>query len=134
MELFQSKKIVVLTDFSRAYYVETDSYLFSIIINNLILNALKYSTVNDTLNVKIVENGAKIECHIIDSGMGIRKEDLEKIFNPFYRSNSTDHPEIKGTGLGLSIVKRLCSLLSIKIDILSQEGIGTNVILTVIEA
>ena len=132
--IIQSKKIVVLTDFSRDYYLETDSYLFSIIINNLILNALKYSTVNDTLNIKIVENGAKIECHIIDSGMGIRKEDLEKIFNPFYRSNSTDHPEIKGTGLGLSIVKRLCSLLSIKIDILSQEGIGTNVILTVIEA
>ena len=132
--IIQSKKIVVLTDFSRDYYLETDSYLFSIIINNLILNALKYSTVNDTLNIKIVQNGAKIECHIIDSGMGIRKEDLEKIFNPFYRSNSTDHPEIKGTGLGLSIVKRLCSLLSIKIDILSQEGIGTNVILTVIEA
>ena len=132
--VIQSKKIVVLTDFSRDYYLETDSYLFSIIVNNLVSNALKYSNLNDTLSVEIIENGGKIECHIIDSGMGIRKEDLEKIFNSFYRSNSTDHPEIKGTGLGLSIVKRLCSLLSITIEILSQEGIGTKVILSLREA
>ena len=129
----QSKNIKVSTDFTKDHYTQTDGYLFSIIITNLISNAVKYSNSNGALSVKIANNGSRLECHIIDSGIGIRKEDLERIFNPFYRSNATDHPEIKGTGLGLSIVKRLCSLLSVEIEISSQEGIGTNVILIINE-
>ena len=130
----QAKKINVLTEFSQDFYLKTDNYLFSIIINNLISNAVKYSNSNGNLTVRIFNNDAKVECHIIDSGIGIPKENLERIFNPFYRSNATDHPEIKGTGLGLSIVKRLCSLLSIEIRITSQEGLGTKVILSLFEA
>ena len=130
----QSKNITVNTVFTKDFYTETDGYLFSIIINNLISNALKYSESNGTLSVKIVNNGFKLECHIIDSGIGIPKVDLERIFNPFYRSNAADHPEIKGTGLGLSIVKKLCSLLSIEMKISSEEGIGTKVILSKNEA
>ena len=130
----QSKNITISSDFERDFYTETDGYLFSIVINNLISNALKYSNSNGNLTVRIFNNDAKVECHIIDSGIGIPKENLERIFNPFYRSNATDHPEIKGTGLGLSIVKRLCSLLSIEIRITSQEGLGTKVILSLFEA
>ena len=124
----QAKKINVLTEFSQDFYLKTDNYLFSIIINNLISNAVKYSNSNDDLTVKIINNGVKVECYIIDSGIGIPAEDLERIFNPFYRSKSSDHPEIKGTGLGLSIVKKLCSLLGITISITSQEDVGTKVI------
>ena len=130
----QAKKINVLTEFSQDFYLKTDNYLFSIIINNLISNAVKYSNSNDDLTVKIINNGVKVECHIIDSGIGIPAEDLEIIFNPFYRSKSSDHPEIKGTGLGLSIVKKLCSLLGITISITSQEDVGTKVILSLFEA
>ena len=130
----QAKKINVLTEFSQDFYLKTDNYLFSIIINNLISNAVKYSNSNDDLTVKIINNGVKVECYIIDSGIGIPAEDLERIFNPFYRSKSSDHPEIKGTGLGLSIVKKLCSLLGITISITSQEDVGTKVILSLFEA
>ena len=130
----QAKKINVSTEFSQDYYLKTDRYLFSIVINNLISNAVKYSNSNDDLTVKIINNGVKVECYIIDSGIGIPAEDLERIFNPFYRSKSSDHPEIKGTGLGLSIVKKLCSLLGITISITSQEDVGTKVILSLFEA
>ena len=130
----QAKKINVLTEFSQDFYLKTDNYLFSIIINNLISNAVKYSNSNDDLTVKIINNGVKVECYIIDSGIGIPAEDLERIFNPFYRSKSSDHPEIKGTGLGLSIVKKLCSLLGITISITNQEDVGTKVILSLFEA
>ena len=130
----QAKKINVSTEFSQDFYLKTDNYLFSIIINNLISNAVKYSNSNDDLTVKIINNGVKVECYIIDSGIGIPAEDLERIFNPFYRSKSSDHPEIKGTGLGLSIVKKLCSLLGITISITSQEDVGTKVILSLFEA
>jgi signal transduction histidine kinase len=54
---------------------------------------------------------------------------LANILNPFFRSNSTDHPEIKGSGLGLSIVKRTTELLGIKFKIESDIGAGTTVIL-----
>jgi signal transduction histidine kinase len=128
------KKIGVSNDFSKDFYFETDLYLFSIVINNLISNAVKYSNENGSLTIEIKESNSKIECHIIDSGIGIPQEDLESIYNPFYRSKSSDHPEIKGTGLGLSIVNRLCSLLAIKIVINSQESKGTSVILSLCES
>ncbi|MDP3681452.1 MAG: HAMP domain-containing sensor histidine kinase [Flavobacterium sp.] len=130
----QSKNITITTDFSRDYYIETDSYLFLIIVNNLISNALKYSNQNGNLTVHIKRVASRIECHIIDSGIGIPADDLENIFNQFYRSQSNAHPEIKGTGLGLSIVKRLCSLLTIDIAITSEENIGTRVVLSLFEA
>ncbi|MFV8372009.1 sensor histidine kinase [Flavobacterium sp. LB2P74] len=130
----QSKNISVSTNFTSDYYIETDSYLFLIIVNNLISNALKYSNQNGNLAVNLKSIGSKIECHIIDTGIGIPKEDLESIFNQFYRSKSNEHPEIKGTGLGLSIVKRLCTLLNIDITITSEEGIGTQVVLSLSKA
>jgi signal transduction histidine kinase len=59
--------------------------------------------------------------------MGIAAEDIDKIFNQFYRSQSNSHPEIKGTGLGLSIVKDcvLCSILKL----LQSRKQGTTIIL-----
>lgn len=132
--IIQAKKIIVSTEFSKDYYVETDSYLFSIVINNLISNALKYSNQNGHLSIALKEIDSQVECHIVDTGIGIPTEDLENIFNQFYRSKSNEHPEIKGTGLGLSIVKRLCSLLNIDIAITSQENIGTRVVLSLFEA
>ena len=129
-DMIQSKNIQVSTEFSKEYYVNTDGYLLSIIINNLVANALKYSNENGMLTILITDKENKLECHIIDSGIGIPSEDLPKIFNRFYRSKSNVHPEMKGTGLGLSIVKRLCSLLKIDVSISSQEAIGTKVILS----
>ncbi|MEZ7500246.1 HAMP domain-containing sensor histidine kinase [Flavobacterium sp. Arc3] len=121
----QTKNIQVITEFKKDYYIKTDVYLFSIIINNLISNALKYSDKNAKLAIAIIEKNNKIECSIIDSGIGISSKDVEKVFNAFFRSDATDHPEIKGTGLGLSIVKKLSLLLSIDIQISSQENVGT---------
>jgi signal transduction histidine kinase len=126
----EAKEIQIRTDFSKDYYVQTDPYLFSIVINNLISNALKYSDKKAKLALTISKGSNKIECSIVDSGIGIDSKDLEKIFNSFFRSDATGHPEIKGTGLGLSIVKKLCVLLAIDIDISSQKNVGTSVILS----
>lgn len=125
--LIQSNKIEVITHFSNELYVNSDRYLVSIIINNLISNAIKYSKANDKLTIELTAVEDEIVCYISDSGIGIPAEDLRKIFNPFFRSQSTDHLDIKGTGLGLSIVSRLCELLKIEISILSQENKGTQV-------
>src|SRR3970040_2094065 len=128
--IIQSKKIHISTDFVKEYYVENDAYLLSIIINNLVSNALKYSNDNAKLNIVITDENDRIECHIIDSGIGIPADDLQKIFNQFYRSKTIENTGIKGSGLGLSIVKRLCTLLHIDIKITSKENIGTTVFLS----
>jgi signal transduction histidine kinase len=128
--IIQTKNIHISSNFDRDYYVTSDNYLLSIIINNLISNALKYSNNNSNINITIFENEGKIKCQITDFGIGIPKEDLEKIFNQFYRSKAIEHIEIKGTGLGLSIVKRLSALLNIDVQISSQENIGTTLILS----
>ena len=59
--------------------------------------------------------------------MGIPESDLDKIVNPFFRSNPTFHPEIKGSGLGLSIVERITQLLNIEFKIESELNKGTTV-------
>jgi len=128
--IIQSKNIQISTDFSKEYYVENDAYLLSIIINNLVSNALKYSNENAKLNIILTDEYERIECQIIDSGRGIPAVDLQKIFNQFYRSKAIEHTGIKGSGLGLSIVKRLCTLLLIDIKITSKENVGTTVFLS----
>jgi signal transduction histidine kinase len=69
-------------------------------------------------------------CKIRDNGIGIDKEDLDVIFNPFFRSKASEHPEIKGIGLGLSIVKRLSGLLNISFQLDSKIGEGTSILLS----
>jgi signal transduction histidine kinase len=123
------KNLQCHANFSKDYYVTTDAYLLGIIVNNVLTNAIKYSKPNDSIVFDINQNSSGTICSIADNGIGIAKEDLQKIFDQFYRSKSNQHPEIKGTGLGLSIVKRLSVLLNIDLQIESEEHKGTKVIL-----
>lgn len=123
----QHMKIIPLKD--QDYYANTDSYLFSIIIDNLIANAVKYSGVGTTLSVTITENEGTTKIQIADNGNGISKEDLQRIYDRFYRAKDVNSNDSKGIGLGLSIVKRLCLLLDITITIESEKGSGTTVTL-----
>ncbi len=125
-----AKKISIDHAFSKEYYIESDYYLVSIIISNIISNAIKYSNENSVISIALSQNGNTTSCTISDNGIGIPKEDLIKILNPFYRSNPTNHPEIKGSGLGLSIVKRLAELLNIRFEIQSEYKRGTSVTLS----
>ena len=128
--IITEKKLKCEALFASNFYVETDTYLFSIVVNNILTNAIKYSKNNSNIHFEIQKINHKIVCTISDNGIGIASEDLEKIFDQFYRSKSNQHPDIKGTGLGLSIVKRLCTLLQIELHIESKEDEGTKVMLT----
>ena len=126
-ERTEIKKIKIQTKFDDDYYLISDNYLVSIIISNLISNAIKYSNDNSNIVISLSNTSDQILFVIKDNGIGISEDSLEKVFNSFYRSDVSNHPEIKGTGLGLSIVKRLCELLKIKIAISSSIGVGTEV-------
>lgn len=123
------KKINCFTNFTEDFFVQIDSYLFSIVINNIVTNAIKYSLQGGEISFEISNSKNGTLLTISDHGIGIASKDLEKIFDQFYRSKSTQTPEIKGTGLGLSIVKRICHLLEIKLEIQSKENEGTAVTL-----
>jgi hypothetical protein len=127
--IISKKKISCISLFTDDINVKTDSYMFSIIVNNILTNAVKYSKVGSVINFDIKETKRDTVFTISDTGIGIASEDLEKIYDQFYRSKSNQNPEIKGTGLGLSIVKRLCLLLQIDLEIKSKENVGTKVIL-----
>lgn len=127
--IINEKKLSCHVSSAKDFYVETDAYLFAIVINNILTNAVKYSKPNGVIHFDIQETGNGVVCSISDTGIGIAAEDLKKVFDQFYRSKSNEHPEIKGTGLGLSIVKRLCILLQIDLRIESKENEGTSVIL-----
>jgi signal transduction histidine kinase len=127
----KNKQIVVKHNFTEDYIIKSDQYLISIIFGNLISNALKYSNQNGEININLHNENSNVIVSIKDNGIGIMKENIDKIFNPFFRSFPNNHPEIKGTGLGLSIVKRVCTLLDINVKIESEENIGTKVILKI---
>lgn len=129
----QAKGIQISSNLKKEYYANTDEYLLSIIIENLIANAVKYSHPQGTIEIGIESHQESLQIFIADNGIGISAADMIKVFGPFYRSKPNEHPEIKGTGLGLSIVKRLCTLLDIQIDISSKENEGTTVKLTLPE-
>jgi signal transduction histidine kinase len=128
-EKIKTKNLDIKFDAERDFYVKSDNFLVITILRNLLSNAIKYT--NDTGKVSIVlsEQNNKTVCKISDNGIGIEKTDLESVFSPFFRSGSTEHPEIKGTGLGLSIVKRITELLQVEFKIESKIGEGTTVIL-----
>lgn len=129
--IIKQKNITIETGFEKDYELNSDQYLLSIIFNNLLSNALKYSHENGEVSIKILQKNDNLTIEIKDNGIGISKEDLQKIYQPFFRSNETLHQTIKGTGLGLSIVKRLCELLDITINIESEidKGVVVKLIL-----
>jgi signal transduction histidine kinase len=129
-EKSENKKLKIKAEFTEDYYLISDNYLVSIIISNLISNAIKYSNPNGEIAIKLGKKNDEITFSITDYGVGIAKNDLDKIFNSFYRSDVSNHPEIKGTGLGLSIVKRLCDLLKLEIAVESKLNQGTAFILS----
>jgi signal transduction histidine kinase len=129
-EKINNKKLTIKLDAEQDYYIQSDNFLVITVLRNIISNAIKYTNINGEVLIFLSKQNGEIICKISDNGIGIAKADLEAILNPFFRSNSTDHPEIKGTGLGLSIVKRTTELLDIKFKIESEIEVGTTVVLS----
>ena len=101
------------------------------VIINILSNAIKYTPEGGTIKayVGFVYNDAYIK--IIDTGIGIPKEDLDKIFERFYRVDKARTREMGGTGLGLSIAKEILDQNDGMIDIKSEAGKGTEVVIRI---
>ncbi len=104
--------------------LHTDSDLLRNIFINLLNNAIKFSPGKNVVHLKVSQE-EKSWCMLVqDEGVGIPPEDVEKIFDSFYRASNTK--AIQGTGLGLSIVKKAVDLLGGTIKVVSTEGKGST--------
>ncbi|GCD09366.1 sensor histidine kinase [Clostridium tagluense] len=95
------------------------------VIINLIDNAIKYNRPSGSIDIECHKNGNKITIIVADTGIGICKEDLPKIFEPFYRVESHRSRETGGAGLGLALVKKLVEKQQGTINVDSKLNEGT---------
>lgn len=123
----EQKKILLKMDIREVVSVKSDPYLLHIIFENILSNAIKYTPDNGTISITMGYENNQAYLGIKDSGTGISTNDIDKIYDRFYRSNPLRHPDIKGTGLGLSIVKRLSEILQLDLKLTSREGEGLQV-------
>lgn len=97
----------------------------------IIDNAIKYSKENKDIEIRYFKDENNFRIEIEDYGIGIDKNELENVFERFYRVDESRSKEIKGSGLGLAIVKNIINLHKGKIKMESNLGEGTNVIITI---
>ena len=95
-------------------------------ISNILANAVKYTPQSGMVALKVANNGNSIFIQIKDTGIGIPKDELPKIFDEFYRANNAKELEKDGTGLGLAIAKQVIDRHSGKIWAASEEGKGST--------
>ncbi len=107
------------------HLILTDDYIITEILQNLIDNAIKYTN-NGGVDIKTFDNNDQIRIEIKDSGIGISKEYLPKLFNAFSQEEMGYSRKFEGNGLGLALVKNYCDLIGAQINVESEKGIGTT--------
>lgn len=102
---------------------------FRTVIGNLIDNSIKYSNNDSKIELIGYIKGEYLSITVKDEGIGIPKEELENIFRRFYRVDKSRNRKIEGNGLGLAIVKNMVYSINGKINIESEVGVGTKIVL-----
>ena len=127
----QKKNLQIETFFCRpAVMVHADMAKIQQVLYNLIDNAIKFSNVGSSIQIRIQEQRKKIFVIVKDFGEGISRENLPKIWDRFYKTDSSRGRDKKGTGLGLSIVKEIIRAHDQNINVISTEGVGTEFVFT----
>lgn len=112
-------------------FVEMDKKRMSLVIQNLLENAVKYTPEYGRIEVSIETEKDFLRIRIKDNGVGIPEEDRSKMFSKFFRANNVVRMQTEGSGLGLFIVKNIIIKHGGSIDFESEEGSGTEFILTI---
>ena len=101
------------------------------VILNLLANAIEFTPSKGEITVAVNGQGAMVKVTVRDSGIGIPKEDLPRIFERFYRVDKARSRMLGGTGLGLAIARQIVELLGGVISIDSELGKGTEVVFSI---
>ncbi|MCC8350796.1 MULTISPECIES: two-component system histidine kinase PnpS [Bacillus] len=106
-------------------YVAGDPYRLKQVFLNLVNNALTYTPEKGSVAINVKPGETEIQIEVSDTGIGIQKEEIPRIFERFYRVDKDRSRNSGGTGLGLAIVKHLIEAHEGKIDVTSEPGRGT---------
>lgn len=101
---------------------------------NLIENAIKYNKVGGSVTVKVFEDDEHIHLSVSDTGIGVKEENLKRLFERFYRVDKGRSRAMGGTGLGLAIVKHIVNSMGGFIEVSSKYGEGTEFLVTLLKA
>ncbi|RST70988.1 cell wall metabolism sensor histidine kinase WalK [Siminovitchia acidinfaciens] len=130
-EMTKERQIIFKRVFpDKAVFVQIDEDKLTQVIDNIISNALKYSPEGGKVTFRLKLLDDMIEISISDQGLGIPKENLEKVFERFYRVDKARTRRLGGTGLGLAIAKEMIGAHGGDIWARSVEGKGTTIIFT----
>lgn len=126
----QKIKILLGGSLKNPVYVRADQQRVIQILTNVINNAIKYNKENGSIFIEQEESkddkgNEMIKVSVRDTGIGIKEEDIPKLFTPFERIGA-QNSEIEGTGLGLAVVKELIHVLNGEVGVYSEEGKGST--------
>ncbi len=107
--------------------VFVNSFYTTLIVDNILSNAIKYSNPNGEIDITCQIENEQAILKIKDYGIGIKQDDLQQIFTPFFRSDALQHKEIKGIGLGLSIAQKAAKAINAELLISSEIDKGTEI-------
>jgi two-component system sensor histidine kinase VicK len=134
LENMGSSKTVIYNEPGFEAFTEADHERISQVFNNIITNSLRYSGDNAVVEVSLEDAGDVYRVSIKDNGMGIPAEDLDRIFERFYRVDKARSRELGGTGLGLSISKEIIEAHGGNIYVYSEVGVGTTMIVELLKS
>ncbi|WP_242221968.1 cell wall metabolism sensor histidine kinase WalK [Bacillus cereus group sp. BfR-BA-01380] len=130
-EMSKEQNVSFKRSFSkRTRFIEIDEDKITQVLYNIISNALKYSPEGGTITYRLREREDMLEISISDQGVGIPKENVDKIFERFYRVDKARSRKLGGTGLGLAIAKEMIQAHGGSVWAKSEEGKGTTIYFT----
>ena len=121
-EVLIKQKNIKITANLKDFYINSSFEDIQKLLSNIISNAINYNNINGEIDLILKDNSFICK----DTGIGIKKEDLPRIFERFYRVDKSRSKENSGTGLGLAIVKHICLNYHYKIKVDSKFGLGTT--------
>ncbi len=127
-------KLKMKTPFEKSIYIMGDKKRLLEVLNNLVINSIKYGHEKGNTTVEFLDMEDHILVEVSDNGTGIAEKDLPRIFERFYRTDKSRSREMGGTGLGLSIVKHIIEAHNQTLNVRSEINKGTSFTFTLMKA
>ncbi len=123
--LTETEGYVLRTDVESGLYTRANKARIAQVFYNLIGNAVNYTGEDKTVRVRLFRKGSNARFEVIDSGKGIPADELDTIWDRYYRSGASHKRPVSGTGLGLSIVKNILLRHGCPFGVISETGKGS---------